>query len=474
MKQELLRIDHVHVVRDGEEKLRDLNMWIGAGEIVGLTATDRHGLNTFLELIEKNLPLVDGHVYFEGQPVNSYLKPGKGDNKVYIINNKSKLIPALTVADNVLVLRKGFRKYVISERVLETQVQETFDQLGISICAAALADRLTTYERLVVELIKAVLSGRRLIVLVGISEILGFDELNNFYDLLRYYAGEGFGILYIGNHHEEVFRICNRFLLYQSGKIIKTVYAEDMDDAHITPFVEQIKQQKTITTGARIPVLAMRSVTTGKLKNLTFTLYRGECLTVLDRDNYVMAEFLELLKGRTPEQGSMEWGKELMIIPEDPLNNYLFRDQSYLFNLSFDVDKKVGKSVIPRRIKDSILREWETEIGDVKDVKTLESLPKTRLYDLICLKILLYHPPLVVLVQPFSGVDMHMRIHIADLIWRLKEARVSVLLLTSYVADTLAVTDEMILLEKGIMVSEEELLKSQFIKNNYYKDRFIK
>jgi len=486
MKKEVLRIERVTTEQENIVYLDDFSLWICEGEILGMIATNQHGMEQLTTLIVQNIPLKYGRVYFEGVLVNDYIREGKGNNRVCVIDNRIRLVPGLTVADNIFVLRKGFKKYVINSKVIEQQVQQTFRKLEISIPADALAENLSTFERCEIELIKAVMSGIRFIIIRDISTIISYVDMQKFYDLMLYYKKQGITFLYIGNHHEEVFQICTRVVLYDNGKIIKIFYPEDMDEAHIAPLVRPIKEVVTLRENASECILKMQQVSTGKIHDFSCEIFSGECLTILDKDHSMIYDFIDMISGEADVEsgyiyfeGKLRKKKKryiqrnIMIIPEDPIHKYLFWDQSYLFNLCFQIDQKIGKGIIPLNVKKSIIKEWEEEIGKNADAQTLKGLPAEDLYDLLYYRILLYHPKIALLIQPFAGADMYLRIHIANLITRLKERNIAVIVLTSYLADTLAVTDRMVLMEKGIRVAEKNMINSQLIKNNYYKDRFM-
>ena len=471
MKREVLRIERVTREENGIVYLNDLSLWIGGGEILGMIATNQHGMDRLIELISDNVPIKYGQVYFEGELVNDYIRGGSGNNRVCIIDNRIRLVPGLTVTDNIFVLRKGFKKYVINSRVLEQQVQMILNDLGFRIRADMLVEGLTPYERCVIELVKAMISGVKLIVLHDIGAMIGYADLQNFYKLITHYKSQGITFLYIGNHHEDVFKICTRFVMYESGRIKKILYSDEMDDEHIKPFVQPIKESALPRRDGSSPVMTLQNVSSGSICDFSCQIFAGECLTILDKDHSVLYDFVDLFMKRKKHKRHQK--ERVLLIPEDPVNRYLFLDQSYLYNLCFQVDRKIGRSILPAKVKKSIAKEWQEEIGTYLNADTLRNIPIEARYDLIFYRIILYRPQIVLMIQPFSGADMYLRIHIANLITKLKAQGIAVVVLTTYVADTLAVTDQMVLVENGRRVTGKSMLDSQFIKDNYYKSRFV-
>lgn len=114
MREEVLRMDHVTRVVDGSACLTDLSLHLFCGEILGLLCMSDHGEDELVELVQKNLPLHYGFVYFDEQLVNSYRKSPMTRNRAAVIERRGRLVGGLSVMDNLFVLRRGFKKYLIS------------------------------------------------------------------------------------------------------------------------------------------------------------------------------------------------------------------------------------------------------------------------------------------------------------------------------------------------------------------------
>ena len=105
MREEVLRLSEVTCVEQGVVQLEDFCLNVFAGEIVGLLHRSGHGVSALLDLLRFNLPLRAGSVYYREQLVNSWRAPGRHENRIAVIQNKSSLVGDLTVADNIFVLR---------------------------------------------------------------------------------------------------------------------------------------------------------------------------------------------------------------------------------------------------------------------------------------------------------------------------------------------------------------------------------
>ena len=135
MKEEILRMDRVTRIVDGVTRLDNFSLHIFRGEIVGLLSMNDQGRDDLVELLQQNLPLHYGFVYFGERLVNSYQKSPMTENRVSVIDRRRRLVDDLTVADNVFVLRRGFKKYLVEPRVLRGQLAQFVGELDLPISA---------------------------------------------------------------------------------------------------------------------------------------------------------------------------------------------------------------------------------------------------------------------------------------------------------------------------------------------------
>ena len=133
MKTEILRLERVTTIQDEVTLLDNFNLHIFQSEIMGLVCLNANGKESLIQLISQNLPIHYGRVYFNEVLVNNYQHSPLTMNKVAVIEQKSRLIEDLTVADNIFVLRRGFKKYLINPGILNEQLQRFEKEAGIEI-----------------------------------------------------------------------------------------------------------------------------------------------------------------------------------------------------------------------------------------------------------------------------------------------------------------------------------------------------
>lgn len=474
MKRELLRIDHVTITENEEILLNNINFNMYSFEIMGFIAKEEKGVSKFIELICRNIAINTGSVWFAGNIVNRYSYSDNQLNKVYLLEEKSHLVESLSIADNIFVLRQGFKKLIISERVLEKQVMQYIKEHRLTIDIYSNISDLSSIDRCIVELIKADIMGYKLIIVDNPASYLTKNELEELYKVLLMLKKKGISVLYIGNHHEEVFNIADRTSLYSDGYIKKVFDYEEMTDGNIKPYIsewffESSKLQEVSFAGQEERyVLFFDKVCHNITKGLSFALSKGECLTLIDMDNGLAQEISDILTGNIHiKSGKVIMSgrnctdslygsnniidENILILSGDPTEKNLFKDMSYLDNLMFMLDRRLKKSIIKNSIRRSIYREYKDVAGDSINEKNLKNLKFTELIKLVYLKVLIYRPKFVYCIQPLARGDMLARVKILGLIKELMSEGISVLIVSTNCSDLLEVADRVSFIEQGMI-----------------------
>lgn len=465
MKEEVFRMERVTKITDGMTFLDNFSMHVFKGEIMGLVCINAHGKETLVELLCQNTPIHYGHIYFQEKLVNSYQHSSMDINPVSIIEKQSRLVEDLTVSDNVFVMRRGFKKYVINPKVLNAQFDLFARELDIQIDGEELVSNLSFFEKCVVEIIKAVVSNVKLIVLRDISNFISAVDLKKIHDILHYYSKQGISFLYICNHHEEAFKICDRVSLMENGRLLKVLNKNEFRDEMIEPYTLDFTHVgSTIACrGSNKGMLKFQNVCTEYISDISLTIEKGECVAFLDINNTILTDMIKLINGEIePISGTIfldgdnyiekisTLGKKVCFIQENPIQTMLFYERSYLYNLCFLLDRKLPDHFWrSKNIRNSIIQEYEPLLGKDIYADDIRNLTPKSLYNLVYYRVHLYNPKVVFCMQPFSGADMYLRHHVIQLIDQLRKKGITVVILAVSISDCLTVADRLIVVEQG-------------------------
>lgn len=464
MREEILRLERVTCREQGVVQLENFTLQIFRGEIMGLLAINSHGLNTLLRLLCRKLPLERGYIYYRERQINAWENqmPDHTLQRIGIIENRSSLVLGMTVADNIFVLRPSFKSWFIRSALLRTQLEPVLKKLGADFSPDDYVERLSPFQRIVVEMLKAVLGGCRLIVLREVSTFISNADLSRLHDIIRKMAQEGISFLYIGYHFEELQQLCDRTALLMNGTIPKVLLRGEPLPHSGEPYCQLAQSQAEPRESpfvAQQAVFQASHVTGGKVCDLSFSVRPGECVVLQDLNNQIFGDLLDLLTGqRHLEKGQFLMGgapfmpastREIAVLLEHACTSMLFEEMSVLDNLCFTLDHRLPEVWSSSRLRYGI----EQECAELLDPKVFSLLPgqltTAQKYDLIYARILLQKPKVVFCVQPFQGADMELRMRIWKHLERLMKQGAALVILAVNLADSLSLAHQLIRIHQG-------------------------
>ena len=466
MRNEILRMERVTYIEDEIVKLKDFNLQIYQGEIIGLLPVTSHGKSEVLKLLARNLPLYDGYVYYGGEKVNTWKDSHRTANRLSIIQEKSSLAENLNIADNIFVLRPGFKQWVIRSRMLNRQLEPFFKDIGLDIQIDKEVSELSAFERIVVEILRAVVMGYHLIVLDEVGALVSNHELEKLHSIIRHYVDKGFSFLYVCSHLEEIVSICDRCALFSNGRIMKVMGHEEMQhDPPVTYMSEyndmvRFHAQKREEDNEEKQVLFQwdgygESHTDG----FHFQVYKGECVAMQILDAGTMEEMRQILTGDLlPERGRIclhgkncriPGNQGIAVVQERATKSMIFPELDYMNNLCICLAEKVPSIWHDHRLRKSIFSEYAPVLGEEVFYMPVENLSEKQKYQLVYTRILLQKPESLFCIQPFMGADLVHRMYIWSMLEKFLDKGISVVILSLNLSDSLAMADRLLILDKG-------------------------
>ena len=472
MRKEILRMERVTYKDADMTRLEDFNLQIYEGEIMGMLPFNGQGMVALLKLLQVNLPLYDGYIYYNGELVNSWKESAGTHNRIGIIQAESSLVESMTIADNVFVMRHGFKQEIIHTELLNRQLQPFLKEIGMEMTAETKVERLTVFQRIIVELLRSVVAGNHLIVLEEIGALISDRELEQLHQILHHYAEKGFSFLYISPHFEEEKNFCDRVSFLTNGRIWKVIPKEMMknqtweiyDYNHYNMEYNQMVRfhlEKREREGTERELYTVwRSFSEAINRNIEFPVYRGEYLAVQIHENKILQEMIEKL------QTDIIKDEKAAIIQESPTSSMIFHGLSYMDNLCMSLSRRMGNIWKNNSIRGSIRREYEDILGEEAFDMKVENLSEKQKYQLIYSRVMLQNPQIVYCIKPFKGADLAHRIHIWKLLEMLLDRGITVVDISLNLSDSLSLADRLLMIEHDGTVREIPKENFAFVPRN--------
>ena len=295
-EQYLLEMRGISKSFPGVKALQNVGLQLKAGEVHALLGENGAGKSTLIKVLGGIYHAEEGEIYIEGQKVKSDGVVAARGAGISIVHQELVLVPYMTVAENIFVLRQGFRQRIIRRSLLRKQLEPFLEEIGMDISPDSYVEKLSYFERVVVEILRAVILGHRLIVLNEIGTRISETESKKLYLILRKYASQGIAFLYITLHFEEALQICDRMVLVSYGRVQKVIQKQEMVLDILLEYPEEFndlvrghmeKQKEGKIDTRKDIVLELKNITCEALQNISIKIGRGECLVVQSLDSIV-------------------------------------------------------------------------------------------------------------------------------------------------------------------------------------------
>ncbi|GLX67276.1 ABC transporter ATP-binding protein [Paenibacillus glycanilyticus] len=454
-----------------------LNLAIRQGEIHAILGENGAGKSTLMNMLSGMLEPDEGEILFKGKPV-AFASPRQAvSTGIGMVHQHFMLIPALTVAENVLLGMKRGRGPLFRFKKACAEIRELSDRFGLDIQPEARVSELSVGQQQRVEIVKTLVRGAEFIILDEPTAVLTPAEVKDLFRVLRTLKAQGKTIIFISHKLQEVQDICDRVTVLRLGKLIGT-----QDLAGTTPadlarmmvgrdVVAPVRKAGVASGNIRLSVKGLHASVDGArvLRELAFHIREGEILGIAGVDGNGQRELSEVLFGlRQKDSGVIELGGEelhrqhprgmtergVAYIPEDRHKEGLMLQMSVEENLIAKEYRKrkfsQGGWISRRKVRECA----EEQIGSFGIRTSGAAVPVGRLsggnqQKVILARELMLNPKVIVAMQPTRGMDVGAAEYVHKRLLEARERGCSILLISTELEEVMALSDRVAVLYKG-------------------------
>ncbi|MEU1423933.1 sugar ABC transporter ATP-binding protein [Kitasatospora sp. NPDC005751] len=466
--------------------LSDARISVAPGESHALVGRNGAGKSTLVSVLTGLQSPDTGTLRFGGEAA-----PAPGDtaawrSRVACVYQRSTVIPALSVAENLFLNRHGpddgGALRPIGWKRLRRRAAELLAEYDVDVDPTARAEDLTVEQRQFVEIARALSFGARFIILDEPTAKLDARGIELLFDKLRSLQEQGVAFLFISHHLQEVYDLCSTVTVYRDARHIVTAPVAELDRQALVEAMtgESARggEPSWAVTGRagthRAPLLTVTGLSlAGAYQDVTLTARAGEVVGLAGAAASGNVRFGETVAGlHRPQTGTITVAGRpvrtgrvpaalaagIGFVPEDRHLQGLIPQRSVAENATLTVTDQLGPfgTVLPSRT-----RAFARRMIDELDIKTpgpaapVSALSGGNQQKVVIARALATEPHVLIAVRPTNGVDVKSKESLLGTVRQVADAGRSALIVSDEL-DDLRVCDRVLAMFHGRVVAEFE------------------
>jgi ABC-type sugar transport system ATPase subunit len=238
---EVLRVEHVTKRFGAVEALRDINLHLRKGEVLGLLGDNGAGKSTLMKIICGFEKPDEGRMFLRGEPYEPRSVDHARSLGIDTVYQDLALIDELAVFQNMFLRRERVRRPLpfLANRTMRAETRDALDEIGIRIPNLnAPVARLSGGQRQAIAVARTVHSEAEILLLDEPLAAMGAKEGALILDLIQRLKEEGrVSIIMVLHNYVHVLASCDRVNLIQDGQIALDKATADTSVEELTEIV---------------------------------------------------------------------------------------------------------------------------------------------------------------------------------------------------------------------------------------------
>ncbi len=471
----LLSLHNINMTFGGIKALKDVSFEVLPGEIHCLAGENGSGKSTLIKIITGVYrPEAGAVIEYDGQTF-SHMSPVTAQaGGIQVIWQDLALFPEMTVAENIAfhtVIGRWPR--LVDYRHMRRTALKALQRLGVALDVDLPLKDYSIAQRQIVAIARALVGEAKLVFMDEPTASLTQSETDHLIDIARSLSVSGVAVVFVSHRLAEVLEISSRITVLRDGALVGVYPVEGMTQSRITElmtgktFDQQVRAKPV---GDEPIVLEVKGLSRpGQFEDISFAVRRGETLGITGllgagRTELALSIFGMLkprsgrvwLNGRPVRFSSNRKAIEAGVayLSEDRLSLGLIQPQSIADNLAIaSLDRIKSGGLLSDERKRRLVGRWIADLGvkigrQSDAVSTLSGGNQQRI---AIAKWLATDPKLLILDAPTVGVDVGARAGIFEIVAKLAESGLAIILISDEVPEVYFNADRVLHMAQGKM-----------------------
>jgi ribose transport system ATP-binding protein len=473
-----LRADGLTKSYPGVTALSGVSLTALEGEVHGIVGENGAGKSTLMKAFAGAIAFDAGDLEVRGTRLAGGDPRQAADAGIAMIYQELTIVPEMTAAANVMLGRMPHVGGVVDRPAVRRTYDRVAKRIASSIPAHARAGSLSTAQQQQLEIMRALVSDRRVVIMDEPTASLGPEDIARLHRVITDLTTTGHSILYVSHDLDAVLDICDTVTVLREGFVVGT---RPVADWTVPSLIEAMLGGVSLTDrGARgerdergessmtIEALRAPGVALDKLD-----LRRGEIVGIAGLLGSGRSRLLRSIVGDLPiETGTMTrgavtvpwprsphaaWRAGIALAPEDRKRQGLVLSQPSAWNIALGWFGKAAGAFstrLPRIIAWAKPSSDRVAFAADRLNRAAGTLSGGNQQKLMLARLLARPVEIILLDEPTRGIDIGAKAQVFDTMRQLAEEGMAILWSSSEIDEVVEHSDRILVVAGGKVVTE--------------------
>ena len=483
----LLEVKNVTKRFPGVIALKDVNIVLNKGEILGVCGENGAGKSTLMKVLSGAYPAgtFEGQLALDGHDVNFTKVAESQAAGIEMIYQEINVMLDSSVAENIFVGNLPMKGMFVDYKKLYADTAELLKLAKMEYLSPKQHVRpLNSGQMQMISLLRAYVKNPRILILDEPTSSLTEKEVDTLMEILAGLRERGTSSLYISHKLDEIYRICDRVQVIRDGQTINNYPITEVDrntlvEDMVGRKVENLYPKKETEIGEeilRVEHVSMPHPTKpGKMivDDVSFSVHKGEILGIgglvgAGRSETIGAIFGQYSKGVTKEV-YIKGQKVNIKSPADAikLGIGMITEERKLTGIvpMMSIRENIALASLPKLSGKVFINKkkiYEEAKKQFDYLKIKAPSMETKVYTLsggnqqkvILGKWLTAAPEILFVDEPTKGIDVGTKADFYTLLGELASRGVAIVMVSSDMPELISMSDRIIVLAEGKLTAE--------------------
>ncbi|WP_333665050.1 ATP-binding cassette domain-containing protein [Acinetobacter guillouiae] len=263
INEKILSIDNVTKSYGVVQALRGVTVEIRKGSIHGLLGENGAGKSTLVGIISGQVTPTSGRIILNGRVLEHVDVKAMEAAGVFLVTQEPMIIDNMTAEENLMLGIWPNKKGFIDWKTLCGNASRMLE--GTNIDAKALAGHLNAVARRKLNILRAMFSGGRVIILDEPTAALTVADRRQLFDFMHKLKATGVTFIFISHYNDEILEICDAVTVLRDGSLaggsdnVSNMSAEQLTELVIGRDLALFQRERCDYTG-QIPAVCLQNI----------------------------------------------------------------------------------------------------------------------------------------------------------------------------------------------------------------------